>query len=114
VVTVQYLLREAPGFFGYTNGVVPQWTLGSAAVEDDGRFTVDVPYLSEDPFLQTEATMALIRVDETPPPWSGQPIARYLVSGAELSAHEPLLLDQKSPAAREQAVSRRQPEAHAA
>lgn len=64
-----YSLREAMQHFGYTDGSVPLLALGTTATDASGGFTIDLPDLTADPFIDQERSVD-VRLEPTEKPAS--------------------------------------------
>lgn len=91
-IAIDYSLIEAMSFFNYIDGSVPRVHLGSADVDSEGRFGVEIPDLRQDPFITSGLTLVYLRIQLHGP--ASRTFAYYSISLEDLYSPEPLLLDE--------------------
>lgn len=88
---VAYWLFDVMDFFGYADGSAPRLVLGTAPLDKEGRFDMEIPNLLHDPFIEQPPRDAeiLMRLDDPEENWIA-----YSLPLAELYDPRPLVLDE--------------------
>jgi hypothetical protein len=91
LVSIDYPLLEEMAFFEYFDGGSAILPLGSARVDDQGGFEIEIPDLSLDPFIRREGAQVQVRVNAVDHPAPGESLAEYSFSLDQL-VRSPLVL----------------------